>query len=213
MQQINYRPTEKKDYPDIVNLIIDCFQLRSYVSDYELLYIWGKAYLHDCLNEATVAYSAIYQGRCVGIIMGRSEKVAKEGLIIGSHFPSEYYNSRFKRLTKTRMCGEFTAFEKVHHVYSILDKDNRKNTDGILTLFAVREDMRSKGIGTTLLDLLEDYYRKTDVTRTFCYTDSTCNLDFYKNHGFLVAEDAEITLRRDGMPEKVRIYFISKDII
>lgn len=213
MQEIiTYRETRKEDYPAIIGLIIDSFQLRTYLDDYEMLAMWGRAYLHDCLHEATFSYSAIRDGECVGIIMGRSECQAKRGNVLEHKEIAEKYMEDFESASAIRTNGSFTAFEKVHHAYSILEIDNSGTKQGILTLFAVKKELRGQGIGTVLLNKLEEYLKENFTVSIYCFTDSTCNIGFYLSHGFEKAEEVRLTLKRNRKPENVSIYLIEKTL-
>ena len=60
-----------------------------------------------------------------------------------------------------------------------------------LLLFAVREDARRRGIGSALLQWLEDVARAAGITRFTLESrrENEAALSFYRKHGYAVSED------------------------
>lgn len=82
----------------------------------------------------------------------------------------------------------------VHHIYNIFPKKHRGEFDGVLTLFAVDEELRGLGVGKSLLKGLLDYLRKHNTKCIYLYTDSTCNYGFYEQNGFERIEQQNIEM-------------------
>lgn len=57
--------------------------------------------------------------------------------------------------------------------------------EGELILFAVREDLRGKGIGSRLIADFEDYMRGNGCGRYYLCADDYCNTGYYEKHGFM----------------------------
>ena len=77
--------------------------------------------------------------------------------------------------------------------------------DGEILFLAADPDCRIKGIGTALLNALEE---KEEGKTLYLYTDDACTYQFYEHRGFERAEEKEIILKmpKGRVPLKCFVY-------
>ena len=77
--------------------------------------------------------------------------------------------------------------------------------DGEIIFLAADPDCKIKGIGTALLNALEEKERGKTL---YLYTDNACTYQFYEHRGFEKAEEKEIVLEmpKGKIPLKCFIY-------
>ena len=66
---------------------------------------------------------------------------------------------------------------------SRLERSVPAGCEGELILFAVREDLRGKGIGSRLIADFQDYLRRNGCGRYYLCADDYCNTGYYEKHG------------------------------
>ena len=82
----------------------------------------------------------------------------------------------------------------------------KSNTpDGEILFLAADPDCKIKGIGTALLNALEE---KEKGKTLYLYTDDACTYQFYEHRGFERAEEKEIILKmpKGRVPLKCFVY-------
>lgn len=76
-----------------------------------------------------------------------------------------------------------------------------------LVLFAVSEETRGHGVGTSLLSQVRNYLKDEGATSLFLFTDSTCTWQYYEAQG--MRRSAKRTLEEDG--ETLEMYVYAED--
>lgn len=81
--------------------------------------------------------------------------------------------------------------------------------DGEIIFLAADPDCEIKGIGTALLNALEE---KEQGKTVYLHTDDACTYQFYEHRGFVRAEDKEIVLDLPKGQVPLRCFIYSKKI-
>lgn len=205
MQEIRYRPVEKKDYAEIGEIINQSFHLFHYVSDRKTLEAFKLQYIYSCLSEATYTCVAEQNGKVLGVVMGQAQADYNSF----THLP--FLLKALDYSIKMRFYGrkhkdETKGYQALHQIYSDFSKKHQGEFDGVLTLFAVNEACRGHNIGGRLLSGLFDYFKSQNTKRIYLYTDDTCSYGFYEHKGFQQLEKQALSLIRDGAPFEMDVF-------
>lgn len=208
MKNIQYRPIEKRDYSEVGDLLCQTFGLYHYVSNPEELEILKRQYVYSCLAEATYTCVAVENDHVIGVIMGN----AKSDYFLWNHLSAigatGWYNLKLLRLSRKCRSG-IQGYRQLHKVYRAFSQRHKGEFDGVLTLFAVEERCQGLGIGRALLLGLLTYLQSCKTKKIYLYTDSTCNVAFYKHHGFVPLEKEMISILRDGEAFSIDVFLYS----
>ncbi|MEG0692533.1 MAG: GNAT family N-acetyltransferase [Oscillospiraceae bacterium] len=207
MEDIIYRKIDITDYTAVRNLISDAFSLQNYVTNKKALDIVKKMYLCSCLAEQKFNRVALYQGEVVGVIMGASKNDSTKSANILNAMKMCYYTVSICLFHKKACAGQ----SDVHKVYGELISDCKHRFYGVLTLFAVREDVRGLGIGKGLLSRLLNYYKENQSDRIYLYTDDTCNYGFYEHMGFRRLKEKLVEVIRKNGTAELKVYLYTLD--
>lgn len=202
MEKVIYRTIEKKDYPQVQNLICTSFGLDSYVSDAKALDIIKKRYLCSCLAEQTYNQVAEVDGQIVGVIMGASDHDKHNAFNMVQTIRSLFYTLRLILFHRKACSGQ----GNIHKAYGELIQGRKKRYDGVLTLFIVQEKMRGLGIGKKLLKSVQAYWKLKGTCCSYLYTDDTCNYGFYEHMGLTRAAETKVDILRYGKKGNLDVY-------
>lgn len=202
MENIIYRKLEKNDYTTVQNLISDAFGLQNYVADKKALDKVKKMYLCSCLSEQKFNMVALYNDEIVGVIMGASQNDSTRATNILNAIKMCYYTMSICLFHKKNCGGQ----SDVHKAYGELISDCKHRFNGVLTLFAVREDVRGFGVGKGLLSKLLSYYEKNQSDSIYLYTDDTCNYGFYEHMGFQRLKEKPVKVIRKNKTAELNVY-------
>lgn len=202
MKNLIYRSIQKKDYPEIKNLINTAFGFYQFIKDEDFLDIVLSIYLQDCIISSTFSKIAEKDGKVIGIILGNSKRdksirkfynmttLAKDGLKL------LFSNKRNKKAVK--------EFSTVHDTYKEIIKGRKSSFDGCIQLFIVSEESRGLGVGKALLDNLFTYMKMQSVKSLYLYTDTRCNYKFYDSQNFKCLNEKELSFK--SHKEKLTVF-------
>ena len=202
MEKVIYRTIQKKDYPQVQNLICNSFGLDRYVSDARALEIIKKRYLSSSLAEQTFNCVAEIDGQVVGVIMGASKQDNHKVFHLGQTMASLFYTISLVLFHAKACKGQGS----IHKAYEELIRGRKKQYDGVLTLFIVQDTFRGLGLGKELLKRIRTYWNSMGTRHSYLYTDDTCNYGFYEHMGFTCAARTEVTILRCGKEENMDVY-------
>lgn len=208
MKEFTYRRLEKSDYTEVQNLINDAFGLHNYVGDERTLAKVKKMYLCSCLSEQKFNMVALNEGKIVGIIMGGSKSDKFKLSNISNVAKLMYYTVSLWFTNRNKSGG----YNQVHMAYGELIEGMKNDFDGVLTLFAVKKDIRGFGVGKELLSKLNQYYLDHNTNRIYLYTDDTCNYGFYEHMGFNRIKEKQVTVIRENKERKLDVYLYARKI-
>lgn len=94
---------------------------------------------------------------------------------------------------------------------SRLERSVPAGCEGELILFAVREDLRGKGIGSRLIADFQDYLRRNGCGGYYLCADDYCNTGYYEKHGFMRVASTGVDYKdgRKGM----RFHLYVRDLL
>ncbi|MDZ4992745.1 GNAT family N-acetyltransferase [Clostridium perfringens] len=177
MNKITYRKIEKTDYEEVKKITNEAFKLYKLVDYKELLNKVLTIYLHSCLQETTYSLIAPKDNKPVGVTLGNLSKnnsiknsIYHFGVILSNYILIALRNSKEKK--------ELKQFTTVSKAYEKLLENRKDESQGSLTLFAVREGYRGFGIGKTLVNNLLNYMKENQVKKLYLFTDTICNYGF-----------------------------------
>ncbi|MBS6700732.1 MAG: GNAT family N-acetyltransferase [Clostridiales bacterium] len=202
---IRYRPMEPKDYAAVCALLNQSFGLSRYVTAPQVLQCFQKQYLYSCLSEATDTCVAEQNGKIIGVIMGNAKRDYQLVLHLKALACTAWYACAM-RVHGRRNREGLDSYRDLHQIYHAFSKNHKGEFDGVLTLFAVDEDYRGRGVGKALFIRLMDDLQHYGAHAIYLYTDSTCNYGFYEHQGFHRLEQQLLTLKRDGKPFQMAVY-------
>lgn len=206
-----YRTMEKKDYPEIGEILNQAFGLFRYVSDERTLKAFRLQYVYSCLSEATYTCVAEQNGKVVGVIMGKAEK--DYSLLAHLPYIIKTITYGFKMMRYGKKCKNGIAdYRNILEIYQDFSRKHKGEFDGVLTLFAVNEECRGLGVGKELLSRLFDYLQKQNVGRIYLYTDTTCSYEFYEHKGFERLEEKQLTVTREEKPFRMNVFLYGYSI-
>lgn len=81
--------------------------------------------------------------------------------------------------------------------------------DGKIVFFAVNPNCKAKGIGTILLNALEE---KEKGKTLYLHTDNACTYQFYEYRGFRKMEEKEIFIKMPKGTIPLKCFLYSKKI-
>lgn len=206
MKELIYRRCEKYDYPEIQKLISDSFGLHNYVEDERTLTKVKKMYLYSCLSEQKFNRVAVSEGKIVGVIMGASKNDRLKLSNILNILKLIYYTILLWFENKNKI----SQYSEVYKAYNNLIYGMKNDFDGVLTLFAVREDLRGLGVGKEMLLQLNDYYLVHNTNRIYLYTDDICNYGFYEHMGFCRLKEKQITILKENKEIRLNVYLYAR---
>lgn len=208
MEDLIYRKLEKYDYYEVQNIISNAFGLHKYVSNEKVFEKVKKMYLYSCLAEQKFNMVAMRGGQVVGVIMGSSKNDKFKISNIVNTFTLLYYIVSIWFSSKSKSSG----YNEVYKAYDELISDMKSDFDGVLTLFAVKEDARGLGIGKELLSKLNSYYKQNNTNKIYLYTDDTCSYGFYDYMGFSRLKEKQINVIRNNKKAELNIYLYALNI-
>ena len=205
METIKYRTIETGDYPAIGEMINQAFGLYRYVSDEKTLECFKLQYVYSCLSEAAYHCVAEQNGRIVGVIMGNAKSDYKILRHLNYILRTLQYGMKMIYYGRKFKTG-IDDYKKLHEIYHTFSGKHKGEFDGVLTLFAVKENCRGLGVGTELLSRFSEYLKSKGTKRIYLYTDTTCNYGFYEHKGFERLEEQTLEMTKDGKPFQMDVF-------
>lgn len=184
--KLEIKDIQKKDYKKAIQFAIKGMHFNWYLNSDFLLNAYGRYFWYLELNRATQVLAAYADDKFVGVLLAeiKGEKVKHRNL--------------FRQL----YIGFIDIIQKCFSkdgagVYEATTKEQLKHyltshaPDGEIIFLAADPDSGIKGIGTALLNALEE---KESGKLLYLYTDNACTYQFYEHRGFERVEDNEIVL-------------------
>lgn len=197
---IEIRNIRKKDYKKAIQFAIKGMHFDWYLDSKFLLNAYGRYFWYLEINRATQIFGAYVGDEFVGVLLAEFKGEAKKH----SSFWQKLY-VRFvdviQRLFFKDGAGLYEDTTKEQ-----LDKYLESNTpDGEIIFLAADPDCKIKGVGTALLNALEEVEKGKTV---YLHTDDACTYQFYEHRGFKRVQEKNIVLEmpKGKVPLKCLIY-------
>ena len=203
-EEVVYRTPTEADIDEIGSLVSSVWPMSK--NGEARLEAGVLDYAHMTIRT-TFALVAEFNGHVIGYIAARAGSPEPE---IEKHW-SNLYDETFKKIEEASKdvasdLAGFYEFEERAHKQML--KDLSDDTTFELVLFAVSQEARGRGVGSTLLGRAVDYLKSQGASSMFLYTDSTCNWQYYENRGMeraatYIANESELA---QDWPKALYIY-------
>lgn len=171
-----------------------------YMDNPFLLNAYGRYFWYLEINRATQLFAAYADDQLVGVLLA---EMKGENKIQHRFFQKLYVRviDIIQNLFFKDGAGlyEDTSKEQLQHYLK------HHSPDGEIIFLAADPDCKIKGVGTALLNALEEREKGKTL---FLYTDNACSYQFYEHRGFERVEEKDITmeLSKGKVPLKCFIY-------
>lgn len=202
--EIEIRDLRKKDYKKAIQYAIKGMHFEWYLNNQFLLNAYGRYFWYLEINRATQIFAAYANSEFVGVILAEIKGEERKQ----QSFFQKVYVKVVDVLQKTAFKGgaglyEDTTKELLAHYLKF------NKPDGEIIFLAADPDCKIKGIGTALLNALEEKERGKTL---YLYTDNACTYQFYEHRGFKRVEEKEIVLEMPKGKVPLRCFIYSKKI-
>ncbi len=202
--EIEIRDLRKKDYKKAIQFAIKGMHFDWYLNNQFLLNAYGRYFWYLEINRATQIFAAYADSEFVGVILAEMKGEERKR----QSFLQKVYVKFVDVLQRTAFKGgaglyEDTTKEQLAHYLKF------NKPDGEIIFLAAAPDCRIKGIGTALLNALEEKERGKTL---YLYTDNACTYQFYEHRGFKRVEEKEIVLEMPKGRVPLKCFVYSKKI-
>lgn len=198
--KIEIKDIRKKDYKKAIQFAIKGMHFDWYLNNKFLLNAYGRYFWYLEINRATQILAAYAEDEFIGVLLAEMKGEEKKR----QHFLQKTYVKLVDVIQKSFFKGgadlyEDTTKEQLAHYL-------KSNTpDGEIIFLAADPDCKIKGIGTALLNALEEMERGKTL---YLFTDDACTYQFYEHRGFKRVEEKEVVLEmpKGKVPLKCFVY-------
>ena len=198
--KIEIKDIRKKDHKKAIQFAIKGMHFDWYLDNKFLLNAYGRYFWYLEINRATQILAAYADGEFVGVLLAEVKSEEKKY----QSFLQKIYIKIVDVMQRTFFKGGADLYEDT--TKELLAHYLKSNTpDGEILFLAADPDCKIKGIGTALLNALEE---KEKGKTLYLYTDDACTYQFYEHRGFERAEEKEIILKmpKGRVPLKCFVY-------
>jgi len=202
--KIEIRDIRKKDYKKAIQFAIKGMHFNWYLSNKFLLKAYGRYFWYLEINRATQIFAAYVNGKFVGVLLAeiKGEKKKQQNILqkIYVKFVDMIQRTFFK---DGAGLYEDTTRKQLEHYLKF------NNPDGEIIFLAADPNCKIEGIGTALLNALEE---KEKGKTLYLHTDNACTYQFYEHRGFKRVEEKEIILKMPKGKIPLKCFIYSKTI-
>lgn len=202
--KMEIRDIRKKDYKKAIQFAIKGMHFNWYLSNKFLLKAYGRYFWYLEINRATQIFAAYVNGKFVGVLLAeiKGEKKKQQNILqkIYVKFVDMIQRTFFK---DGAGLYEDTTRKQLEHYLKF------NNPDGEIIFLAADPNCKIKGIGTALLNALEE---KEKGKTLYLHTDDACTYQFYEHRGFKRVEEKEIILKMPKGKIPLKCFIYSKTI-
>ncbi|MBS6762174.1 MAG: GNAT family N-acetyltransferase [Clostridium sp.] len=198
--KIEIKDIRKKDHKKAIQFAIKGMHFDWYLDNKFLLNAYGRYFWYLEINRATQILAAYADGEFAGVLLAEIKSEEKKY----QSFLQKSYIKIVDVIQRTFFKGGADLYEDT--TKELLAHYLKSNTpDGEILFLAADPDCKIKGIGTALLNALEE---KEKGKTLYLYTDDACTYQFYEHRGFERAEEKEIILKmpKGRVPLKCFVY-------
>jgi predicted N-acetyltransferase YhbS len=205
MTEIRYRPISPADHEEVKALIDQAFHVDRYARRQHVRDSVLEVYMRDCLAVSTYSRVAVMEGHVVGLILARADG---QPHLPGSlrHRATSWAHMAMIALTGLSDLPSIAQYRAIHRSYRELRVEVGTALDNEITLFAVAEAIRGRGVGRHLFEDALGYLRSHGQRTYFLYTDTQCSYGFYDSRGLTRAATRDISLTLGGRPYALQVF-------
>lgn len=201
---VEIRDLKKDDYKKAIQFAIKGMHFDWYLNNRSLLNAYGRYFWYLEINRATQIIAAYVGDKLVGVLL--AELYAEE--------PKQ--NSRLQKLYVKivdgiqKVCFKGGAGLYENTVRAQLERYVRRHKpDGEIIFLAADPDSKVKGVGSALLNALEERTRGRTI---YLHTDDACTYQFYEHRGFECMDETDIVLEMPKGKVPLRCFIYSKTV-
>jgi ribosomal protein S18 acetylase RimI-like enzyme len=198
---IEIKPLSKRDFNIARKYAIEGMHLSWYAKKGIELYLYSKYFWYLEISRATKCYSAYYENKLAGVLLAEINNEQKL-------FKSLWYKLYVKIISFFINIGykaSSTYDDANKEMYNELKQKHK--LDGEINFLAVDPKINGKGIGTLLLNQLEN---EEKGKRIYLYTDSGSTYQFYEKRGFRRENERNIKLDIHNKEVELKCLIYSK---
>lgn len=202
--KIEVKDLRKKDYKKAIQFAIKGMHFDWYLSNSLLLNAYGRYFWYLELNRATQIFAAYAGSEFIGVLLAEIQGEEKK--------QQNVFQKMYVRLVDVL---QRTVFKGGAGLYEDTSKEQlahylKRNTpDGEILFLAADPDCKIKGIGTALLNALEEQEKGKTL---YLFTDNACTYQFYEHRGFEQVEEKEIVLEMPKGKVPLNCFVYSKNV-
>lgn len=192
----------KRDYKKAIQFAVKGMHFDWYLDSRFLLNVYGRYFWYLEINRATQIFAAYADGEFAGVLLAeiKGEEKKQQKILILQQMYVKIVDVVQKLFFKggAGLYEDTTKEQLAHYLKS-------HAPDGEIIFLAADPGCKVKGIGTALLNALEE---KEKGKTLYLYTDSACTYQFYEHRGFERVEEKEIVLEmpKGKVPLKCFVY-------
>ncbi len=191
---------KKQDYRKAIQFAIKGMHFDWYLDSKFLLQAYGRYFWYLEMNRATQILAAYADGKFVGVLLAEIYGEEKKRRV----WTERLYVKFVDIIQRMFFQGGAGLYEDT--VKAQLDHYLKNNKpDGEIIFLAADPDAKIKGVGSALLNALEE---KIQGKTLYLHTDDACTYQFYEHRGFQRVEQQDIVLEmpKGSVPLKCFIY-------
>lgn len=202
--KIEIKDIRKEDYRKAIQFAIKGMHFDWYMDNPFLLNAYGRYFWYLEINRATQIFAAYADNKFVGVLLADMKGENKKQCNILKKIYVKIIDV-IQRIFFRDGAGlyEDTTKEQLKHYLKY------HSPDGEIIFLAADPDCKIKGIGTALLNALEEKEKGKTI---FLYTDDACSYQFYEHRGFERVEEKEIIMELPKGKVPLKCFIYSKKI-
>lgn len=202
--KIEIKDIRKEDYGKAIQFAIKGMHFDWYMDNPFLINAYGRYFWYLEINRATQFFAAYVDNKFVGVLLAEMKGEKKKQC----NFLQKIYVKIVDVIQNIFFRGgaglyEDTTKEQLKHYLE------HHSPDGEIIFLAADPDCKIKGIGTALLNALEEKEKEKTI---FLYTDDACSYQFYEHRGFERVEEKEIIMELPKGKVPLKCFIYSKKI-
>lgn len=194
----------KQDYKKAIQFAIKGMHFDWYLDSNFLLKVYGRYFWYLEINRATQILAAYVDDVFVGVLLAEMYTEKKKQ----NNFLQKLYVAFVDIVQKIFFkdgAGIYEVTTKVH----LQNYLQNNKPDGEIIFLAADTDCKVEGVGTALLNALEERERGKTI---YLHTDDACTYQFYEHRGFQKQEETDIVLDMPKGKVPLKCFLYSKTV-
>ena len=201
---IEIKDIRKKDYKRAIQFAIKGMHFDWYLDSKFLLNAYGRYFWYLEINRATQIFAAYVDNEFVGVLLAEMYAEKRKQ----NNFFQKVYVRFVDVIQKTFFKDGAGLYEETTKAQLKKYLQNHK-PDGEIIFLAADPDCKVKGVGTALLNALEEREKGKTI---YLHTDDACTYQFYEHRSFIRKEETDILLEMPKGKVPLKCFIYSKAI-
>ena len=194
----------KQDYKKAIQFAIKGMHFDWYLDSDFLLNAYGRYFWYLEINRATQIFAAYVDNEFVGVLLAEMYAEEKKQ----NNILQKVYVKFVDAIQKTFFKDGAGLYEETTKAQMKKYLQNHK-PDGEIIFLVADPNCKVKGIGTALLNALEEIEQGKTI---YLHTDDACTYQFYEHRGFARKEEMDIVLEMPKGKVPLKCFIYSKTI-